>query len=84
MDSGEVLAGHVENKGQEHKDRADHEGPLEAIGYRYEFQPKMLGNPDFVIRRGKITIFYDGDFWHGYKYNEHRRLPTKFWRDKIE
>ena len=33
----------------------------------YEMYPKMYGNPDFIIRRNKIAIFCDGDFWHGYK-----------------
>jgi len=46
--------------------------------------PKMHGNPDFIIRRKKIAIFCDGDFWHGYKYQEKKKPAKKFWRDKIE
>jgi len=46
--------------------------------------PKMFGNPDLIIKRKKIAIFCDGDFWHGYKYDEKKRLAKKFWRDKIE
>ena len=52
--------------------------------YKYEMYPKMFGNPDFILTRKKIVIFCDGDFWHGYKYHEKKRLSKKFWRDKIE
>lgn len=51
---------------------------------KFEMYPKMFGNPDFVIRKKKIIIFCDGDFWHGYKYQEKKKLPKKYWRDKIE
>ena len=50
----------------------------------YEMYPKMHGNPDFIIQRKKIAIFCDGDFWHGYKYQEKKKPAKKFWRDKIE
>ena len=49
-----------------------------------EMYPKMYGNPDFIITRKKIALFCDGDFWHGYKYFEKKKLAKKFWRDKIE
>jgi len=52
--------------------------------YKYEMYPKMFGNPDFILPRKRIVIFCDGDFWHGYKYHEKKRLPKKFWRGKIE
>jgi DNA mismatch endonuclease (patch repair protein) len=52
--------------------------------YKYEMYPKMFGNPDFILSRKRIVIFCDGDFWHGYRYYEKKRLPKKFWRDKIE
>ena len=57
---------------------------LGSMGYRYEMYPKMFGNPDFIIPGKKIAIFCDGDFWHGYRYHEKKRLSKKFWRDKIE
>ena len=57
---------------------------LGDMRYGYEMYPKMLGNPDFVLPRKKIVIFCDGDFWHGYRYHEKKRLSKKFWRDKIE
>lgn len=57
---------------------------LEENKIKFEMYPKMFGNPDFVIRKKKIIIFCDGDFWHGYKYHEKKKLPKKYWRDKIE
>jgi len=57
---------------------------LAETGSRWEMYPKMFGNPDFIHRRKKIIIYCDGDFWHGYKYNEKKKLSKKFWRDKIE
>ncbi|NIP61914.1 MAG: DNA mismatch endonuclease Vsr [Nitrosopumilaceae archaeon] len=57
---------------------------LAGIGYKFEKYPKMYGSPDFVIPRTRIAIFCDGDFWHGYRYHEKKRLPKKYWRDKIE
>jgi len=52
--------------------------------HKFQMYPKMYGNPDFIIKRKKIAIFCDGDFWHGYKYLEKKKLKKKFWRDKIE
>lgn len=57
---------------------------LEENRIKFEMYPKMFGNPDFVIRKKKIIIFCDGDFWHGYRYHEKKRLPKKYWRHKIE
>ena len=50
----------------------------------FEMYPKMFGNPDFIIKKHRIAIFCDGDFWHGYKYYEKKRPAKKFWRDKLE
>jgi len=57
---------------------------LNEIGYKYEMYPKMFGNPDFIIKRKRIAIFCDGDFWHGYKYKEKKKPAKKFWKDKIK
>jgi len=57
---------------------------LGNMRYKYEMYPKMFGKPDFVLPKKKIVIFCDGDFWHGYRYYEKKRLTKKFWRDKIE
>ena len=49
----------------------------------YRRFPKVFGSPDFIVER-KILVFCDGDFWHGYRYSSKKKLPKKFWRDKIE
>ena len=56
---------------------------LQNMGFPYEMYPKMFGNPDFILKKQKIAIFCDGDFWHGYDYKKKKSLK-KFWRDKIE
>ena len=57
---------------------------LSKTNCAYERYPKMFGNPDFIIKRKKIVIFCDGDFWHGYNYDSKKKPAKKFWRDKIE
>jgi len=57
---------------------------LEGSKLGYVMYPKMYGNPDFIIKKRKIAIFCDGDFWHGYRYHEKKKPAKKFWRDKIE
>jgi len=57
---------------------------LKDAGYKFEMYPKMFGSPDFIHSIKRIIIFCDGDFWHGYKYFEKKKLAKKFWRDKIE
>jgi len=52
--------------------------------YKFEMYPKMYGNPDFILKRKKIAIFCDGDFWHGYRYHEKKKPAKKYWKDKIE
>ena len=49
----------------------------------YRRHPKLFGSPDFVVEK-KLLVFCDGDFWHGYRYSKKKKLPKKFWRDKIE
>ena len=44
----------------------------------------MTDSPDFVSLRCRITVFYDGNFWHGYKYHEKKKPAVKYWHDKIE
>jgi len=43
------------------------------------------GNPDFIIPKYRIAIFCDGDFWHGYKFdNKKIKTNNEFWSAKIE
>lgn len=57
---------------------------LSEMTVRYTMYPKMYGNPDFILKKMSIAIFCDGDFWHGYKYEEKKKPSKKFWKDKIE
>jgi DNA mismatch endonuclease, patch repair protein len=57
-------------------------------GIRYRKSPKNLpGKPDIVIRKYKLAIFVDGEFWHGYDW-ENKKSSIKsnrgFWIPKIE
>lgn len=57
-------------------------------GYRYRLNYKMLpGSPDVAITKYRIAIFVDGEFWHGYDW-ENRKLKLKanreYWIEKIE
>lgn len=56
---------------------------LWSLGYRYRVNHKMIGNPDIVFLKNKITIFCDGDFWHGRTYNADSKKYKTFWKDKI-
>lgn len=39
-------------------------------GFRYQLNDKTLpGSPDIAIRRYNIAIFVDGEFWHGYDWD---------------
>lgn len=45
----------------------------------------LVGKPDFVFQRLKITVFIDGCFWHGCP--SHCRMPSSnidYWNNKIE
>ena len=52
-------------------------------GLHYRRHPKVFGSPDFIVEK-LVLVFCDGDFWHGYQYAKKKKLPKKFWRDKIE
>ena len=44
---------------------------------------QVYGKPDFIIPNGKVAIFCDGDFWHGFEMGNNPRLDVKnnreFW-----
>lgn len=48
---------------------------------------KLPGRPDLSIQKYRLAIFVDGEFWHGYNWEE-KRLDIKsnrsFWIPKIE
>lgn len=57
-------------------------------GYRYRKNYLQLpGKPDIAITAKKIAIFVDGEFWHGYDWdNKKRRIKANrdYWITKIE
>lgn len=61
---------------------------LWAKGYRYRKNFSALpGKPDIVLPKPKIAIFIDGEFWHGYNWEEKKpRIKTnrEYWVTKIE
>jgi len=45
---------------------------------------RATGKPDIAVPKKKIAVFIDGDFWHGYKFEQwKRRIPKEYWREKI-
>ena len=52
-------------------------------GLHYRRHPKIFGSPDFIVEKS-VLVFCDGDFWHGYKYYNKKKMTKKFWREKIE
>jgi DNA mismatch endonuclease, patch repair protein len=57
-------------------------------GYRYRTNVKKIpGKPDIVISKFKVVIFVDGEFWHGYQWDDKKeKIKTNrgFWIPKIE
>ena len=53
-------------------------------GLRYRKHYKLPGKPDFVFVKAKTAIFCDGDFWHGYKFDEWKERLSDYWLNKIQ
>jgi DNA mismatch endonuclease (patch repair protein) len=57
-------------------------------GVRYRVDNKTLpGRPDISIKKYKLAIFIDGEYWHGYNWDARKsKLKTnrEFWIPKIE
>lgn len=53
--------------------------------YFQKHYSKVAGSPDVALPKKKVAIFIDGDFWHGYKFQQWKqRIPQEYWRSKIE
>jgi len=57
-------------------------------GFRYRKNDKtVFGKPDFTIKKNKLAIFVDSEFWHGKDWeirkNDHKS-NQEFWIKKIE
>jgi DNA mismatch endonuclease (patch repair protein) len=63
-------------------------GALRAAGLRFRRNDSTLsGSPDFVLRKYRIVIFVDGDFWHGRTWFSDGAAPgtnREFWIRKFE
>jgi len=60
---------------------------LWAKGVRYRTHAKELpGRPDIVIRKFRLAVFVDGEFWHGHRWEEKKdviKSNREFWISKI-
>ena len=50
----------------------------------YKVAMKLSGRPDIVFTKYKVAIFCDGDFWHGYKFDEWKERLSDYWLNKIQ
>jgi len=56
------------------------------VRYRVD-NKKLPGKPDVSIQKYKLAIFIDGEYWHGYNWDERKdKIKTNkgFWVPKIE
>lgn len=57
-------------------------------GYRYRKNNKsVFGTPDLTFRKQKVAVFVDGEFFHGYNWDEAKnKILTNrhYWIPKIE
>lgn len=56
-------------------------------GLRFRKNSKVYGHPDIAIKKYRIAIFCDGDFWHGYDWeNREKQIKSnrEYWIPKIE
>jgi DNA mismatch endonuclease (patch repair protein) len=58
---------------------------LTEQGIRFESHPADLpGRPDIVVRRMKVAVFIDGDFWHGWRFPLWQKKLAPRWLVEIE
>jgi DNA mismatch endonuclease (patch repair protein) len=64
---------------------------LWKLGVRYRKNVKLFGKPDIAVKKYKLVIFIDGDYWHGNNWKI-RNLPSlehelanysDFWKNQI-
>jgi len=57
---------------------------LDKNQIEYKYQPKIFGNPDFLIPPN-IVIFCDSSFWHARNWNKlKKQLSKKYWYGHIK
>lgn len=61
---------------------------LTKLGYRYRLHStKLPGKPDLVLNRYKLAVFIDGEFWHGFDWQNKQpkiKANREYWIPKIE
>ena len=61
---------------------------LWRCGFRYRLNFKKLpGSPDIAILKYRIAVFIDGEFWHGYDWDNKKpklKRNREYWIEKIE
>ena len=61
---------------------------LWSEGVRYRVTNRdVLGKPDLSIKKIKLAVFVDGEFWHGYNWETKRNMiksNREYWIKKIE
>jgi len=61
---------------------------LWSSGVRYRINSKTLpGTPDISVKKYKLAVFVDGEFWHGYNWETKKheiKSNRDFWIPKIE
>lgn len=58
---------------------------LKDKGLHFEKHSKTLpGKPDIVFPKRKLVVFIDGDFWHGWKFEDYKYKLTDYWFNKIK
>lgn len=57
-------------------------------GFRFRKNDKSIkGTPDISIKKYKLAVFVDGEFWHGYNWAIRKsdiKSNQEFWHKKIE
>ncbi|OWW26889.1 very short patch repair endonuclease [Zobellia sp. OII3] len=75
-------------KGKNTKPELAFRKALYAAGYRYRVDyKKLIGKPDIALKKYKTVIFIDGEYWHGYNWEERKpkvKTNREFWIAKIE
>ena len=58
----------------------------EGIRYRKNYR-KLPGSPDIAITKYKVAVFVDGEFWHGFDWENRKgklKSNREYWIEKIE
>jgi DNA mismatch endonuclease, patch repair protein len=56
---------------------------LRGLRYR-KYSAELPGKPDLVFVGPMVAVFVDGDFWHGWRFEEWEpKLSSVYWKEKI-